>query len=111
VPGKAAEPEAHTDVSIALVPLGVPLLAGPGAIVATILFARDASTVPELAALAGAIVAVHGVLWASMRYSTVVSRVMGRGGITILTRISGLLLAAIAVQLVADAVLGFVASG
>ena len=109
--GKEAEPEAHTDVSIALVPLGVPLLAGPGAIVATILFARDASTVPELAALAGAIVAVHAVLWASMRYSTVVSRVMGKGGITILTRISGLLLAAIAVQLVADAVLGFVAAG
>jgi multiple antibiotic resistance protein len=78
--------------------------------VATILFARDASTVPELAALAAAIVAVHAVLWASMRYSTVVSKVMGKGGITILTRISGLLLAAIAVQLVADAVLGFVAA-
>jgi MarC family membrane protein len=109
--GNETQPESHADVSIALVPLGVPLLAGPGAIVATILFAREATTVPELAALAGAIVAVHAVLWAAMRYSTVVSRVMGRGGITILTRISGLLLAAIAVQLVADSVLGFVAGG
>jgi multiple antibiotic resistance protein len=44
-----------------------------------------------------------------MRYSTLVSRVLGKGGITILTRISGLLLAAIAVQLVADSVMGFVA--
>jgi multiple antibiotic resistance protein len=107
--GKESEPTEQSDVSIALVPLGVPLLAGPGAIVATILFARDATTAPQLAALAVAIVGVHAVLWASMRYSTVVARVMGKGGITILTRISGLLLAAIAVQLVADAVLGFAA--
>jgi multiple antibiotic resistance protein len=109
--GKTAQPEAHDDVSIALVPLGVPLLAGPGAIVATILFARDATTVPEMLALAAAILLVHALLWAAMRYSVVIARVLGQGGITVLTRISGVLLAAIAVQLVADAVRGFVMAG
>ncbi|MCU0283636.1 MAG: MarC family protein [Candidatus Nanopelagicales bacterium] len=109
--GKTTEPEAHDDVSIALVPLGVPLLAGPGAIVATILFARDAQTPPEMLALAAAIVLVHALLWAAMRYSVVIARILGRGGITVLTRISGVLLAAIAVQLIADAVRGFVLAG
>lgn len=109
--GKEAEPEAHADSSIALVPLGVPLLAGPGAIVATILFARDADGPGELAGLAAAIVGVHLVLWAAMRFATVIARVLGKGGISVLTRISGLLLAAIAVQLMADAVRGFVVNG
>lgn len=107
--GNDPQPEATDEVNIALVPLGVPLLAGPGAIVATILFARDAQSTPQLAALALAIVAVHLVLWAAMRYSTTIARALGRSGITILTRISGLLLAAIAVQLIADAIRGFVA--
>lgn len=105
--GNGSEPERQEDVNIALVPLGVPLLAGPGAIVATILFARDAGSAPQLVSLAVAIVAVHVVLWASMRYSTAIARALGKSGITILTRISGLLLAAIAVQLVADSVRGF----
>jgi multiple antibiotic resistance protein len=62
-------------------------------------------------ALAAAILLVHALLWAAMRYSVVIARVLGQGGITVLTRISGVLLAAIAVQLVADAVRGFVMAG
>ena len=49
-----------------------------------------------------------GLLYLAMRYSTAIARVLGTSGITVLTRISGMLLAAIAAQLVGNAVFGFV---
>ncbi len=104
-----AQPEAVEDVNVALVPLGTPLLAGPGAIAATIVFVRQADgRIGSYAALALAIVAVHLVLWLCLRYSGAVIRVIKDSGITLLAKIAGLLLAAIAVQLMADSVRGFV---
>lgn len=96
------------DVSVALVPLGTPLLAGPGAIVATILFARQADSAPKWIALAAAVLCVHVLIWMAMRFSGVIARIAGTGGITVFSRIMGLLLAAIGVQLLADAVQGFI---
>jgi multiple antibiotic resistance protein len=107
--GRAEEPAPREDVNVALVPLGTPLLAGPGAIVATMVFVQRVESGFDLAALAAGILAVHLALWAAMRFSTVVIRVLGKGGVTIVTRIAGLLLSAIAVQLVADAIRAFVA--
>lgn len=108
--GKESAPqEAGEGVNIALVPLGTPLLAGPGAIAATIVFVRTANgQLGAYLALACAILAVHGLLWLFLRYSGIVIRVIKESGITLVARIAGLLLAAIAVQLVADAVRGFV---
>ena len=96
------------NVNVALVPLGTPLLAGPGAIVATIVFVERVDRWQEAAALAAGIVAVHVMLWLSMRYSVAIIRVIRDSGVTLITRIAGLLLSAIAVQLVADAVIAFV---
>jgi multiple antibiotic resistance protein len=62
-------------------------------------------------ALALAIVAVHLVLWICLRYSGELIRLIKDSGITLLAKIAGLLLAAIAVQLIADAVRGFVVGG
>jgi multiple antibiotic resistance protein len=106
--GKADEPVETTNVNVALVPLGTPLLAGPGAIVATIVFVESVDDTWEAVALAAGIVAVHIVLWVFMRYSVVIIRVIKDSGVTLITRIAGLLLSAIAVQLVADAVTAFV---
>jgi multiple antibiotic resistance protein len=58
-------------------------------------------------ALGLAIVAVFIVVWLAMRFSTVIQRVLTDNGVELLTRISGLLLAAISVQLIATAVLAF----
>ena len=102
--GRADEPSETTDVNVALVPLGTPLLAGPGAIVAVILFVQQIHGMRDFLAVAGAIVAVHVVIWLTMRYSVVIIRVIKDSGVTLVTRIAGLLLAAIAVQMVADAV-------
>jgi multiple antibiotic resistance protein len=105
----ANQPQAVDDVNVALVPLGTPLLAGPGAIAATIVFVRQAEgDAGSYLALASAIVAVHLVLWLCLRYSGGLIRVIKDSGITLLAKIAGLLLAAIAVQLIANSVRGFV---
>ena len=107
--GRGSEPSATVDVNVALVPLGTPLLAGPGAIVATMVFSRQVDSGPTFAAVALGIVAVHVLLWLSMRYSVLIIRLIKDSGVTLVTRISGLLVSAIAVQLIADAIRSFVA--
>ncbi|GAB7190337.1 MarC family protein [Kineococcus sp. NUM-3379] len=109
--GKTDEPTSTVGVNVALVPLGTPLLAGPGAIVATMVFVQGARGAGDLLAVAAGIVLVHLALFLSMRFADVVHRVLGEGGVILVTRIAGLLLSAIAVQLVADAVRVFVTGG
>jgi len=106
--GKEEAPTAASDVNVALVPLGTPLLAGPGAIVATMVLSRRVDTVPDFVAVAAGVVLVHVSLWLAMRFSLPILRLLRDGGVVLVSRISGLLLSAIAVQLVADAVRAFV---
>ncbi|MEU3645413.1 MarC family protein [Lentzea sp. NPDC034063] len=108
--GATNHPEVE-DVNIALVPLGTPLLAGPGAIAATIVFVRQADGWGSYFALAAAIVAVHLVLLGTLRSAGLLIKVFKESGILLMAKIAGLLLAAIAVQLVASSVAGFIASG
>ena len=110
--GKASEPtQAELErANVAFVPLGTPLLAGPGAIVATMLFVQRAHGAGDGLALAAAMVAVALCVWLAMRFALVVHRVLTDNGVELATRIAGLLLAAIAVQLVANSVIAFVHS-
>lgn len=108
--GKADDPGQQSTTNIALVPLGTPLLAGPGAIVATMLFVQRAEGSADFVAIAVGIVAVMLVVWLTLQFSGFIVKVLRPGGIEVLTRIAGLLLAAIAVQLIADAVAAFVRS-
>lgn len=109
--GKAEDPQpsGNKGVNVALVPLGTPLLAGPGAIVATMVFVQRASEPSQWVSIGLGIIAVHVCLYLSMRFANVVHRVLKDSGTTLVTRIAGLLLAAIAVQLVADAIKAFIA--
>ena len=107
--GKADEPSATSNVNVALVPLGTPLLAGPGAIVATIVFVRGVDDLAEAATIGAAIVAVHLVLWLFLRFSVGIIKVIRDSGVILISRIAGILLSAIAVQLIADAITAFVA--
>jgi multiple antibiotic resistance protein len=106
--GKTDEPDAQATTNVALVPLGTPLLAGPGAIVATMLFVRRAQHFGDYVAVGLAIVLVLAVVWLVLRFCGIIVKVLRPSGIEVLTRIAGLLLAAIAVQLIADAVGAFV---
>jgi len=94
-------------VNVAMVPLGTPLLAGPGAIVATMVYAQQVDGTKQWAAVLLGLVLVHACLYLSMRFADVVNRVLGSSGTSLISRIAGLLLAAIAVQLLAEAVLSF----
>jgi len=107
--GRGEEPKpSAAGANVAMVPLGTPLLAGPGAIVATMVFTQRADDAGQWVAIALGVIGVHVCLWLAMRFAGVVRRVLKDSGTTLVTRISGLLLAAIAVQLMADAIRAFI---
>ena len=109
--GQSQEPTStqRAKANVAFVPLGTPLLAGPGAIVATMLYVQRIHGIVDALALALAIVAVAVAAWLAMRFAEVVHRVLTDNGVELLTRIAGLLLSAIAIQLAAESALAFAA--
>lgn len=100
-----ASPEERT--SIAMVPLGTPLLAGPGAIVTTIVFVGRADGPADWAAIFLGIAAVLMASYLALRFSGLVIKVIKPTGVLLLSRVAGMLLAAIAVQMIADSVIAF----
>ncbi len=109
--GKEEDPGGPGSANVAMVPLGVPLMAGPGSIVAIMMAAREvSSTHGGLWSVVAAMVAVHFIEWLTMRFANPISRLLGEGGIIFLTKISGMLLAAIATQLMMNAVVTIVQS-
>ncbi len=94
----------ESDKNIALVPLGTPLLAGPGAIVATMIFVQQVDSPAMGIGLVLAVLGVHIVIAISLMASTTILKVIKDSGVTLLARIAGLLLAAIAVQMLVDAI-------
>jgi multiple antibiotic resistance protein len=105
--GKDSTSEGGSDGNVALVPLGTPLLAGPGAIVTTILYVQRAHTTNMKLSLALAIIAVHAVIGLTLMSSTKVLSLIKDAGVTLVARIAGLLLAAIAVEMIVQAIKGF----
>jgi multiple antibiotic resistance protein len=102
--GRIEEIDASTNKNVALVPLGTPLLAGPGAIVATMIFVKQVDSTAFAIGLTAAVVAVHLIIALVLMASTKILSVIKDSGITLVARIAGLLLAAIAVQMLADAI-------
>ena len=96
---EAAELESR-EVS-GVVPLAVPLLAGPGAISTTIIAAQTGS-VAHLLALLVCIALVSALLWGMLRIAHAVGERMGTTGLNVATRLLGLILAAIAIETMAD---------
>ena len=106
--GRADDPSRPATSNVALVPIGTPLLAGPGAIVATMLFVQRASGSPGYLAVSAGIALVLVAVWLVLRFCWLIVKVLRPAGIEVLTRIAGLLLAAIAVQLIVDSISAFV---
>ena len=109
--GQESDALADAGVNVALVPLGTPLLAGPGAIVATMLAVQRSRDVGDYLSVAAALVGAMVVVYVFMRFAGGVRAILRESGTMLLTRIAGLLLSAIAVQMVADSVRAFVAVG
>jgi multiple antibiotic resistance protein len=92
--------------SVAIVPLAMPLLAGPGAISTVILAAHKSTGVVHYMIIALGIVLLSLVVWGVLRLSPWIAGRIGATGINIFTRIMGLILTAIAVEFIATGVKG-----
>jgi multiple antibiotic resistance protein len=93
--------EAEEKESIAVVPIAMPLLAGPGAISTVIIYA-DASFQPlHIGLIIISIVIIAFLTWAALNVATPIRNMLSKTGINIATRLMGLLLAAIAIEFIA----------
>ncbi|WP_213804018.1 MarC family protein [Granulicella sp. dw_53] len=81
-----------------IVPLGIPMLAGPGSITSVMVLVGQAQTRWQMAAILGSIAVTAGICYLVLGNSDRVGRALGDTGIRILVRIMGLLLVALAVQ-------------
>lgn len=98
---KTEAEEARTREDISIFPLAIPMIAGPGTIATTILYIDLATPHPlDLLAVAAAIAFALFAAWLVMRSSLSIIRVFGKTGIMVLSRILGILLAALALQFV-----------
>jgi multiple antibiotic resistance protein len=97
----------NNKVNIAMVPIGTPVLAGPGGIVTTMLYVHYAHSTTAKISLALAIVMVHVVIGFILMSSTKIIDVIKESGVTLITRVAGLLIAAIAVDMIVQSVKGF----
>jgi len=91
--------EAEIKESIAVVPLAIPLLSGPGAISTTIIYATERSSLGHLGAIILCCLLVACATWLALRLATPVSKWLGETGVNIAIRLMGLLLAAVAVEI------------
>jgi multiple antibiotic resistance protein len=97
-----AEARATVGASIAVVPLAIPLLTGPATMSTVVIYADKAKTVLQLSTLVGygVVIALAPALCFAM--AAPIARVMGKTGIGVMTRLMGLILAALAVEVMAD---------
>lgn len=106
--GRAGEEPAGEDVS--LFPLAIPLLSGPGAMTSILLLATEArGKVPRLFTLIISTAAVYAITWIVLRVGDSLLSRMGKGGVHVVTRVMGIILAALAVQFVLNGIAGYYA--
>jgi multiple antibiotic resistance protein len=91
--------EAAIKENIAVVPLAIPLLSGPGAISTTIIYATEHSSPAHLGAIIVCCLLVALTTWLALSIATPASKWLGETGVNIATRLMGLLLAAVAVEI------------
>lgn len=99
-PEEAQEATGKEDVAI--VPLAIPLLAGPGAIATVMVLMSRAAGVASVVAVVLSILVTMAASYFLLRGASLVQRVLGQSGVAIFQRVMGLLLAAIAVQFIAE---------
>ena len=110
--GKPADAPQDTDsdtglTQIAVFPLAIPMMAGPGAISATILLTTHRDTWIDLVALVGIIVVLMGLIYTVLMTSERIDRWLGSIGRVVASRLLGVILAALAIQFVSEGVLAF----
>ena len=98
--------EEESREAIAVVPLSIPLLAGPGAISTVILYAQRGSGMEHYLLVSLAIISVTAILWAVLRATPWLLAHMSKTGINVVIRLMGLILLALAVEFIAGGLKG-----
>ena len=97
------EEDADSDKEdVAVVPLAIPLLAGPGAISLVVVESQRAESLPDRLLISFCIVVVAVIVWMILRLAEPIGKRLGVTGLNIATRIMGLLLSAIGIQMIAE---------
>ena len=94
--------KADAGASIAIVPLTIPLLTGPATISTVVIYAQKTQHWWELGVLVGYGIVIGLAVWLAFSLSGHIARVLGRTGINVMTRLMGLILAAIAIEVMSD---------
>jgi multiple antibiotic resistance protein len=94
--------DARAKEDVALIPIGIPLLSGPGAIAAVIVWSSRAHRMDEKIALFASIALVTAITFVTLVFAGRVVKIFGKTGINLVSRIMGLILAATAAQFVLD---------
>lgn len=97
--------EAFQKQTIAVVPMAIPMMAGPGSISTVILYANRGTSFVHYGILLGIIFACAVIIFTVLNLAPKLARVLGRMGINIVMRIMGLIMAAIAVEFIAQGAL------
>ena len=95
---KPADPSRH---SVAVVPLTIPLLTGPATMSTVVIYAEQAESFWQHAALIGYGIIIAGLTFACSSAASGISRILGQTGINVMTRLMGLILAALSVEVIA----------
>ncbi|MFN5191196.1 MAG: MarC family protein [Burkholderiales bacterium] len=96
--------EATAKASIAVVPLGIPLLAGPGAMSTMVIYSSQSKALLHLGVVVMIAIAIAVVTWIALRIASRVGGYMSMTPVNVATRIMGLLLAALAVEIFAGGI-------
>jgi len=92
--------------SVAIVPLAIPLLSGPGSISTIIVYAHTQHSWPHYLLVAAVILSVAALVLVILLFAPRIAQIMGRAGMNVVTRVMGLLLASIAVEFIAKGLQG-----
>ena len=97
-----ADEGAEPDHDPSVFPLALPLIVGPGAITTVILLTGEADGPAEVAAIGGVVLAILLIVLVAFLSAGLIARALGRVGINVVTRVLGMLLAALAIQFIID---------
>lgn len=106
VPGTDATDSRPTDATVAVVPLGIPFLAGPGAISTVVIEAQVATSPAHAVTVLGCIAVACLLLWVALRLADPIGRLLGHLGLTVMNRLFGLIVVVLAVELMASGLRG-----
>ena len=102
---KEAKKKSINVSEIAVVPLAIPLIAGPGAISTIIIFSQKSSEFMHLVMMSGIIITISLYILVMLRMATFISKKLGITGINIISRVMGLILASISIEFITSGLL------